>query len=197
MKNKFKLLYNPFDQIAGWKAFIIGIIIILLTVVIGNLNCAYYPGALDAKLAPDVPLSIAIQVQGIGLVSLVLIFYLAALIFAKGTRFQDILGTVTLSRFPYLFISLLGFLVDEDKLRAMNNAMMEGRIGDITSSVMDNVGMIVASLLMLPFIIWFIALLYNAFRVSTGLKGAKCVFLFIGAVIVAEVVSIVGISALL
>lgn len=34
MKNKLKLLYNPFERIAGWKAFFIGISIVSISVVI-------------------------------------------------------------------------------------------------------------------------------------------------------------------
>lgn len=131
------------------------------------------------------------MVQFIGLFSLVIVFYLIALVFAKGIRFQDILGTITLARLPYFFISLLGLLVNKELVDEMDVLLVEGNLSELSQAFSSAASIIIVALLMVPFVIWFIALLYNAFRVSTGLKGVRCVALFILGVLVAEILSIV------
>lgn len=194
MKNNFKLLYNPFNQIAGWKAFFIGTVVVIATVIVGHYSSVVYPGALDAKLAANITLIKAFLYQLIGLSSLILIFYLSALLFAKGTRFQDIAGTVTFARYPYLFIAILGFFVSDNTLIDVSAALKSGNLYEMSQVFPKAISFMVVSLLMIPFVIWFIALLYNAFRVSTGLKGVKCALVFTASLIIAEIVSLIIIA---
>jgi hypothetical protein len=49
--------------------------------------------------------------------------------------------------------------------------------------------MIIFALILIPFGIWMIALMYNAYTVSCHLKGARAVISFIVALLVAEIVS--------
>lgn len=189
MKNSlWSLLVNPFTHIAGWKAFVLGIIIVCVTVLIGYFSNIYFPGALDVKVTTRVSLKSAYVFQMIGLASLVLVMYLSSLIFAKRTRFQDILGTVTLSRFPLFFTALSGFLVEEDCINNLAQLVLDR---STAFNISDYVGFIIVMLLMIPVVIWQIALLYNAFKVSTGMKGGKCIVVFIGSVILAEIISII------
>lgn len=182
------LLINPFTRIAGWKAFMLGIVIVCVTVVIGSYTNIHFPGALDVKFATNISLNSAFIGQGIGLLSLVGLLYVAALIFARDTRFQDILGTITLSRFPMLLIVIFGAMVNKDSIDNLMNVVL----GKNPFLLSDYWGFILCSLLMIPIIIWQLVLMYNAFSVSTGLKGGKSVLIYICAVIVAEIVSIVG-----
>ena len=189
MKNKLQMFYNPFERIAGWKAFYIGLIIVCLTVLIGLFSNVCFPGVLDAKIVVNLGLIDAFIFQFIGLISLVLFFYLSSLIFAKNVRLQDILGAVLLARFPYFFVSLLGFLIQAETILLFDNAIRTGNIEDL-AVVLSSFGFILVTILMIPFIIWFIVLLYNGFRVSTGLRGGKCIFVFIGSVLIAEIASL-------
>lgn len=186
------LLINPFTRIAGWKAFLLGIVIVCITVVVGRYTNVHFPGALDIKLATGITLKSAFFVQTIGLLSLVLLLYIAALIFAKGTRFQDILGTVTLSRYPLLLIAIAGAMVSESSISGLIDVLQ----GKAVFGVSEYLGFIVCSLLMIPIVIWQLILMYNAFSVSTGMKGSKCILIYICAILVAEAVSIVSIILL-
>lgn len=191
MNNIIKGLFNPFDRIAGWKAFFIGMAIVIAAVVVGWQSSMCFPGVLDAKTAYQLDLDTAFFYQAISLGSLVVVFYICALLFAKGTRFQDILGTITLSRFPYLIIALLGFLSTDAELAAMDQLVSSGNIGDLLHYLSGNIKQILLPLLLIPFIVWAVILLYNAFKVSTGLKGAKCGVIFTVALIVAEITSLI------
>lgn len=165
---------NPFTRIAGWRAFGIGIVIVLVTVLVGAYGGVYFPGAFDLKVGAEQQFIRALYFQFIGLASVVGVYYLISLIFAKGTRFQDILGTITLSRYPYLIATLFMFFVPEINLH----------------EIQSNFGTImIIGLLTLVFIVWHFVLLFNAYRVSTGLSGVKGGVLFFAGALVAQFIS--------
>lgn len=191
MKTKELLdwLINPFKRIAGCNAFIPGIIIVCLTVVIGYYNNVHFPGALDVKLSIGKSLELAFLVQGIGLASLIVVMYMAALIFARGTRFQDILGTITLSRYPLLLIAIAGVMVSENSIINIAGIILKYQ----SFVISENIGLILCTILMIPIVIWQLVLMYNAFSVSTGMKGSKCIVIYAGSLIIAEIISIAAI----
>ncbi|MDR1756510.1 MAG: hypothetical protein LBR65_06085 [Culturomica sp.] len=187
MNNYFNTLFNPFVRIAGYKAFLIGIVFLLLTAVVGNINQIYFPGILSTKSIPCLQLYHALIFQAIAVSVAVLIFYLLGLLFAKKVRFQDILGTVTLSRYPCLISAALGFLAQKDMAQLME-MLRSGNIA-FTLSLRFWVFTLIAMLVC----VWSLVLLYKAFKISTGLKqGVKLTWLFIAGVLLTE-----GISAVL
>lgn len=188
MKNLFKLAYNPFTRIAGWKAFFIGILIVCATAVVGWQSQTVSYG-LEIKATAPTSLVNVFLVTGVGLLCYVAVFYLLGVIFARGTRFQDILGTVTLARYPYLLASLFGFLIKGDFDSLTMDAIMENPFGVLE---MINWGsMAVMSLIFMFVSVWAVALLYNGFKVSTDLKGGKCTGLFILGLVLSEVIMLV------
>lgn len=190
MKNKITLLFNPFYRIAGWQSFGIGIVVLIIATYIGFLNGVCFPGALDVKFTSGVPLSNAFVYQLIGVSSIILVMYIASLIFAKGTRFQDIVGTATLAHFPYLFIALLGFLTSTQAVGDLENTAMNLDINAMLAVLGANIGLIMSALLTIPFAIWYLILLYKAFSVSTGVTGVKAIGIFVGIIFIAEILSL-------
>ena len=182
MNNKWKLFYNPFEWIAGWKAFLIGIFIVCITVLVGHVGNTYFYG-IQIKHIPGISLLIAFLLQMTGLGITVLTMYLVSIIAAKGVRFQDILGTVTLARYPFLLAALAGFLITPKALNAL-----------LTETKIDTQALIqfgVSGIIMILVIILGVALLYNAFKVSTNIKGTKGIFLFILIMIVSEIATMI------
>ena len=187
MKNKWKLFYNPFEWIAGWKAFLIGIIIVCLTVIVGYFSNTYFYG-LNVKHIPDISLPMAFLLQAIGLCSTVVIMYIISTIATKNVRFQDIMGTVTLSRYPFLLAALSGFLITPN--------ILDNVLNGIKPSIWALIQFGIVSIIMMLVVILGVALLYNAFKVSTNIKGAKGVSLFILIMILSEVVTMIIVSNL-
>ncbi|MCL1932368.1 MAG: YIP1 family protein [Candidatus Azobacteroides sp.] len=190
MKNNWKLVYNPFEKVAGWKAFGIGIVILSITTIIGYFgNTVFY--ALEIKIGSSVTWSTAFFVQFLGLAVTVVIMYATALLFAKHTRFQDILGTVTLAKYPLLLVALVGLALGKSMapLDAEKLIKMEYTFFDLIPLILFGVATII-------FVVWEIALLYNAFRVSTNLKGLKCALLFIAVLLISEIVTLVLVSSI-
>ena len=168
-----KWLINPFERVAGWQALVIGLVVMSLTAIIGKINIVTFDGVLDVKSTTvTFSYSASFIVQLIIFLLLFLFMWLAGVCFSKSKiRALDIAGTMALARIPMLLFVIICFLPI------------------IPESLVDFPRLIVFSIIGILFIIWMIALMYNAYSVSCHLKGQRAVLSFIGAVIVAELIS--------
>lgn len=182
----WNLIFNPFTRIAGWQAFIVGLVIVGLTGIVGTLSGVAFDGVLDAHKGIGVTYALSFICLGIDIVSIVLVTWLAALITSRDFRFIDILGTMTLARAPMLLIAAAGFssIAPDPAVLIANPA-----------SAMTT-GTIVFLLFCIVATIWHIALIYNAMKVSCDIGGAKLAVAVIISVLLAEVLSKVLIFAL-
>jgi hypothetical protein len=190
MKTKWELLYNPFTKIAGWKAFVIGTVIVCATVWMGYYNNAYFTG-LQMKMAPQISLWQCFMIQTAGLLSMIILMYLVALCFVKRVRLLDIAGTVLLSRFPYLLIAPLMFYFSPLLLSILEEWQENASVEALNESfsISGYIVLLLFSVLVLLLLVWNIALLYHAFRVSTGIRGRKTAVLFTGTIILSEIIT--------
>ena len=190
MKNKFNLryIYNPFEKIAGWQALLYGLVFVVLSGWIGKQADLLFDGAIDAHLFKDVTYYQAFMQLFIDVVCVGVVMYLAGLFVTKSFRFIDILGTMTLARAPFILLSLSGLFVTVPET------------ADLLANpyqVFTNPGFLVFIVLTFPVLVWVIALMYNAWKVSTGAKGPKMIAGFIAGLFVAEVISKILISILI
>jgi hypothetical protein len=167
-----KQLINPFERIAGWQALVIGVAVMALTAVVGQINHVAFDGALDVHVGATFSLSASFAMQAIDFLALFLTMWLAGVCFSKTKpRAIDIAGTMALARVPMLLLAIVCFL-----------PIAPANLSDIPR-------IIVFMIVYLFFAIWMIALMYNAYSVSCHLKGTRAVISFIGALLVAEIVS--------
>ncbi|MDH6354441.1 hypothetical protein M2132_000769 [Dysgonomonas sp. PH5-45] len=193
MKNNdwLKLLYNPFSRIAGWKAFGIGAVIVAVSVYIACATGNYFSGAMNIRyIGPSATLLPAFMLQIQGLLCMVALMYVAGLIFSKGVRFQDVLGTVTLSRYPYLFAAIACFLVKDIDMKSFVQNITQAATNQTLGISHEFINVIIFGLILLVLVVWYIALLYNAFRVSTDIKGAKGIVIFIVTLILTDILNL-------
>ncbi len=184
MKNNWKWMYNPFEYVAGWKAFGLGIAIVAITTVVGYFcNTVFY--ALEVKIIPKISWELAFSLQALGLVVTVVVMYVAAILFARHTRFQDILGTVTLAQYPLLLMAFFHLAFGKTLLNSTLNIAFRKEL-----SFNDYALLIVFGLISIVILTWKIILLYNAFRVSTNLKGVKCGVVFACALLSSEIATL-------
>ena len=185
MKNKTILswLVNPFTHIAGGKAVIIGLGIQILTVFAGNLNNIHFDGALDIHGGSKLTLVQDFLLWGISVASIIILMYASGLILTKGFRFIDILGTVLIARTPYIINVIAISLIEMPS----NEAIMADPMSIFADTSM--LALMSLSIIMILVLIWHVALLYNAYRVSTGLLGNKTVISFIIVIFLAEIIS--------
>jgi len=199
MSKKLKWIYNPFEKIAGWSAFGIGILILGITTALGYFCNTVFFG-ISIKQVHSITLCQAISLQMLGLAVLVAVMYLVALLSAKHVRFQDILGTVTLAKYP-LLLTIPIFWISNDKIMEITDNLLSALqtnpyniMSEVSAS--DLVVLTVFAFLSLVVLVWTIALLFNAFKISTNLKGAKCGLLFTAIIIISEIITNVVIFAI-
>ncbi len=180
MKNStFSMLINPFTRIAGWQAFGLGMIGIIIMGVLGSMNGTAFDGVLDMHMK-EITLLQSFEYLLISLACLILAMWITGLIISKKFRFIDILGTMTLAKFPYIILAIAGFFAE---IPDMSNVMND------PYSVFQNIPFVILLAISLPVTIWNIALIYNAFKVSCDICGSKLTVGLIVALLVAEILS--------
>jgi hypothetical protein len=132
----------------------------------------------------------AFSLQAIGLAIIVLVMWFIALLSAKHVRFQDILGTVTLAKYPLILAAIVS-LAFGNQLAAFSDKLMSMTVSQMVNEITlsDSEPLLAFSMLLLPIIVLEIALLFNAFRVSTNLKGSKSAVLFIVIILISEIIT--------
>lgn len=173
-------LFRPFVKIAGWKAFGLGLVFVVLTAVAGKCANVVFDGVLDVHFADNVSFVHSFLFLGIDIASVVVCMYLAGLMVSRNFRFIDILGTMTLSRAPIMLLAVFAlFVKSPDTTEILRNLMI----------VLNYTSFLILTLVTIPVVVWFVALMYNAFAISVGVKGSKMVAAFIVALIVSVVLS--------
>jgi len=169
-----QLLINPFIRVAGIRSLILGWLAILLTAVIAYFSRCHFDGVLDAHDGRTGPLWLFFAEPLLAWGVAVVLFYIAGVLVSRSrVRFVDIAGTMPLARWPTMGVALVCFI----PVNIPRNPY------DIQPAV------ILLGLAMLPFAIWMIILMYNAYSINTGIRGSKNVWSFIIALVIAEVLS--------
>ena len=169
---KMKWFINPFERIAGWQALFFGLAAMALTAVIGKINGVAFDGVVDIHTGGSFSFTASFAMQAVDFLALFLTMWIAGVCFSK-TRLRavDVAGTMALARAPMLPLVVICFL-------------------PVTpAGLYDIPRLIIFVLISIPFTIWMIALMYNAYSVSCHLKGVRAVVTFIGSLLVAEIVS--------
>lgn len=98
-------------------------------------------------------------------------------------RFIDVAGTIALARFPLIFavLIMLFYLPDIKTPQEV--------LSSLQTNPAEIVKLVMLGLAVIPFVIWTIALMYNAYSVSANVKGQKAVWSFIISLVIAEVTS--------
>lgn len=179
--NQWKLLYNPFTRIAGWQAFIVGLVFVTLSGIIGTFTHILFDGVIDAHTTDQtISIKTSLIVLAINIACISVAMYVSGIFVSRQTRFIDILGTMTLARFPLFLVAILGVLVTPVSMEEMmQNPMV----------LFGDPQFILFILLIIPLMVWFVALMFNALKVSTGKSGGKLIAAFVVGLIGAEVLS--------
>ncbi|GHT71190.1 hypothetical protein FACS1894155_01110 [Bacteroidia bacterium] len=189
----FAYLFKPFRFIAGKESLFIGLAVLALLFVLGYWSNTHFNGVLDAHyvcLTKQDQAWVHAVYQLVAWFSLVMVLYPMGRIFSSSSvRFIDMAGTLAMARFPLFLLALWGFNPDV-------HPCMEGINPFDTEAVMsilgDKVGLLVwTGLFSIAVVIWYIVVLYNAYSVSSNLKGPRGGWSFATGLIISEIISIV------
>lgn len=194
MKNKSRILtwcFQPFQFIAGSKALLAGILVMLLLSVLGYTGNTHFNGVIGMQFVPpsySMPYIVHICYQAIALISMTLSFYITARIVSKSSvRLIDIAGTMSLSQFPHILFGLLGLIpaVHPD-FGDINTTNMAELMSFLQSNI---VMMVIIGIITVIILVWSVALKYNAYSVSGNIKGIVGGVSFAVALIASEILS--------
>ena len=104
--NGWNLIWNPFTRVAGWQAFWVGIVIVVVSALLAGYGNLLFDGAIDAHFGDKVGIDMSLLVTGISLFSVVLAMYVAALIISKAFVSLNP-GDDDLARAPFLLLAII------------------------------------------------------------------------------------------
>ncbi|WP_438018821.1 YIP1 family protein [Sorangium sp. So ce315] len=181
-RSGWRLALDPFERFGGGVAAAAGLAVAALSVAITRLGVRF-DGFLDVHATPAaVPLGTALLEQALAWPLPALLFWAYARLLRRRVRIIDFVGVTGLSRAPLLLAGLaLGLLAPEAPV---------GAVPRLTPGL---AAFAVAAMLCL---VWFLALLYQAFKNASGLRGAALIAGFIGLVTASEILSKVALAHL-
>lgn len=173
------MLMNPFTRIAGWQAFGLGLIFIVLMGFIGANSGIAFDGVFDMHMF-EITVQQSFLYLAIDIVCLVLVMWVTGLIVSKNFRFIDILGTMTLAKAPFLLLAIMGYFTTAPN---MTEIMKDPYV------ILQSTSFLIMMILSMPVMIWSIVLMFNALKISCDLKGSTLTVAFIVGLFVSEIIA--------
>ena len=170
MKNKVKLIVNPFIRIAGGQALIWGFLGLIVSTLLCWISGYHYHGLLHFGPAPNPAWWCYLAEHLIVWLIPALLFYLGGLFLSHSRiRVIDGLGTVLFAQLPLLGMNLISLL---PAMRMMSQMNMNMSPEEMLAQPYFILAMIL-TLLGLPFLILTLIWMFNALKVSCNLKQWK------------------------
>ena len=185
------LWLNPFQKIAGFKALILGIFILVMTSYLGIQAKLYYLGPLSAINAFALAkqnishLFLFLLYQNmVNWLVLAVLFMIATKILQKNKmRAIDFLGTVSLAQFPVLLTTAYTCLIRIFYPSLLDIDMSHGL------QIHFTLYQYICTIPFIVFIVWQIVLYFYAFKESSGLNGKKLWWGFLGSLIFVSMIA--------
>jgi hypothetical protein len=183
-------LFNPFRFIAGFKALLMGLAIILISGFVGSFSNTHFDGVLDVHTGLESPLWFFFAEGLIDWGCMVIpLFFFGLIVSRSAFRMIDVLGTQALARWPYLITAVV--MLPDANQRVIAYVMSK-LIQTAPAAAINSADVLIfgfAMFVVVLTVIWMVALMYRAYAVSCNIKGAAAVATFIVSLTGAEVLS--------
>ena len=168
----FKLIFNPFERIAGYEALVIGIIGIAVSSLLSFLTKTHANGMLNYGPGSDNEFWVFAVENIVRWLVPAMIFYVSGFIFTKShIRIVEVLGTTAFAKLPLVAAMALFFTPPMRDILSIDASSLNS-----VRAIVENINIVAlmfVSSLLLFFIVWSFIWLYNAMSVSCNLKGVK------------------------
>lgn len=194
------LLVNPFTYVAGWQALGWGLVVLAATVAVAVTGRIHYDGVMDMHISPVKAPGWLYAFEPVAdWLIVALVFWLAGRIFSQSKqRGIDYFGTTAVARLPYLVAGLLWMPSLLGRF-AEPLSRMAGAGEQILEQFMGLPGLpwlIIGLLTTMVLVAWLAVINYFALKESSGMTHTRALGVFVGAAIVAEIVSKLAIGLL-
>jgi len=187
-------LFNPFQFIAGGKALIIGVVIILVTSGLGSISNTHFDGVLDVHTGRAVPIWLFVAEGFINWLSLAAMLAIFGLLLRRFSfRMIDIFGTQALARWPHIITAIVTLAPGYQRYSAHISNKFLKTCPVAMPHQTDALFFALVLVVVICMAIWMVVLMYRAYSVSCNLKGAKAIGSFTAGLIIAELLSKLGI----
>ena len=189
------LLFKPFEKYSENKLLIVGTLATLAGIYLATTFNIRFDGVLDVHTVEKVSYLQALLDSLIDIISLVLLLFLAAKYSNPKTRFIDIITTALIARIPLYFLSFGNW---NNMLYKAGETILQRLTPEAISEIPSATFWLLAvfSIGSIIVLIWYISLLFNGFKTASNAKGKKAVYIFIGALIIAEIISKIAIYSI-
>lgn len=183
---------NPFQKIAGFKALLLGLLVLLAMSVLGTYSEVYFDGILGFMMPYNLkamkPNFILLVYQNTAAWLTLSLVFLAMAIFLKQKRIRviDFFGTVLLARFPILlsllFTTLHKYLTpDTFKPDDLSKGI------ELHFSLLNTL----AWLVLMGALAWVLMTYLFAFKESSGLDGKRLWFGYITSIVLGDIIAMI------
>lgn len=182
-------LFNPFIKYAGTKALTFGLLFILVSWQTASLYNTRFDGIIDLHFYDSVSLFQPLFDQLIGLIAMVVVFYLIALILGSKPRIIDLAGTFAYSRLAFFlapFLNISGFLSGITGL--LKTIDPNHPVLPFTNEQL--LLFVLISLVSVALVVWLVALYFKAWKICSNLKGTKLIISFIVGLLIVEIITV-------
>ncbi len=185
------ILFKPFEKYSEKQILIAGILLTSVGLLLASNFDATFDGALDVHFISGITFRMIMSDFLIVNVILIAMLYIAAKIVNNKTRLIDIASVTILSRSILYILSIFnvngGMVLIESKLLKLKSEKSEMILSALSSG--DLVFLIISGFFSIMMVIWYVALLFNGYKIASNAKGSKSIVLFIIGLLLAEVVS--------
>lgn len=183
-------LFNPFRFVAGRKAMLLGLVIILLSGLLGSLGNTHFDGVLDVHTGLETPIWIFLAEGLIDWICMAVpLLFFGLIVSSSSFRMIDVIGTQALARVPYLIAALMMLPEANRRFGEYLISRFTWAAPAATLNYTDALIFAFAVILVVLMAVWMVALMYRAYCVSCNIKGAKAIITFIVSLIGAEISS--------
>jgi hypothetical protein len=181
-----KSLFNPFEKYDARPLLFIGLLAIPFGSLLAFLFGAHYNGALDMHVGQGTTFVLAFTENVFAIAFLFTGLFIYSYIINKKTRPIDILSTVLIARIPLYVTTLAGI---GGYMTALETTVNENP-NALNEMPQELIPVLLISLLLIPLVIWFFALLYNGVKTASNLKTTQQKIMFAVTILIIEIISL-------
>jgi hypothetical protein len=170
------LLFQPFERYSERSLVAVGLLCAVSAVFAGAYFDVRFDGVLDLHFVPGSSVKDLSVDLATGFITLFVFL------------FADILAAVLVAKIPMYLPMLLNA---GGRITAAGEKIVEQTVErqPLSLDALSMTLLVLSIILVLLFLVWSVALLYNGYKTAAHAKGAKAIVLFIMALLLAEIAS--------
>jgi hypothetical protein len=182
------LLFKPFEKYSEKTLLLVGVIFTLIGSFVAYTFNIRFDGVFDVHIVSNTFFYQALLDNLVNIFCLIIFLYISTKYINRKTRLIDILTTSMVARVPFY---LLPFLNINGVISRASEDIIQFANPELISQIpFSNLLIItVFGIITILFLVWYVSLLFNGFKVASNAKGKVSIILFIISLLFAETLS--------